>query len=281
VSSPTSIDLLRGLYRIQAFERAAGREPHPHEMVAPAALALSLRGGRHPDVLTLRSGAASAALLRGLGARELARYQAGAPPRGRSEHDVPGLGRSGYAHPTFHSLGLLAPVPPPGTSVTVSAGVALAAGLLGQPRLSVLVESGSSAASGMWHEGFNLAAARRAPLVLVLLHDEADVRRPSIARRGQAYGVRAEQVPADSAGRLARRLGEILDEAREEPGTWLVEVEPLRGSAITELEARLVEGGGNRARVELDELTTWSDAAEQEAAEAWAGLAGATGGAAA
>lgn len=268
----TSPDLLRGIYRAQAFERAAGGEPAAHELVAPVALAAGLEGDARPDVLTLCAGAASASLMRGLGARDLARYQAADVRRGRVSHEIPGLGRSGYRHPTFHSLGLIGPIPTPGASVTVAAGAALAFRLRAEARIAVVVESAAAAASGGWHEGLNLAAAQRAPLVVVLLNEPGRTRRSTVAQRGLAYGVRAERLPGGSAGSLARRIGEVLAKVRSDPGTWLLEIDPLPDGAITEMEARLVQGGGKRSQVELDELTAWSAEAEQEALAAWSDL---------
>lgn len=270
--SVTSPELLRGLYRVQAFERAGGREAKPHEIVGPAAVALALRGSPRPDVLTLRSGATGAALLRGLSARDLARYLAADLRPGMFEHDVPGLGHGGHGHPTFHSLGLIAPIPTPGASVTVSAGAALSFRLRNENRVAVVVEEANCAASGGWHEGLNLAAAQNAPLVVILLHDDRRSRRPAVSQRGAAYGVRAERLTADSVGSLAHGIGRIIAEVRHEPATCLLEIDHLPDNSITEMEARLVQGGGNRSQVELDDLAVWSAKAEREAKEAWAGL---------
>ncbi|MDT8368731.1 MAG: hypothetical protein RQ745_05960 [Longimicrobiales bacterium] len=266
-------ELLRNLYRARAFERASGGEPEAHDLVAPVAAALALRGAPRPDVLTLAGGASGAALARGLPARDLARYLAADLPAFPTDHEVPGLGHVGLMHPTYHSLGLVAPVASGGVSISVAAGIALAFALRGEGRVAVAVDRSSVTDSGGWHEGLNLAAARGAPLVVLLLDDASRRRRPPIGRRGVAYGVKAERIEEGSAEGIAHRIGKIVAAARETPGAWLVEVARGTDDAVTELEARLVQGTVSGIEpVEPETLAAWAAEAAEEAAEAWAGI---------
>lgn len=269
--SLTSGDFLRAVYRVQAFQRAAGRSALPNDVIPGVAAALALPTSRDPDLLTLCRGAAAAALLRGVDARLFARWLVGAT--GRSD-DLPGAGVVGHGHPTMYSLGLLSPVASPGLSIEVAAGAAIAFRLKGERRVAVVVDDISSADSGDWHEGLNFAAVRRAPLIVVLRTEGVSPRwRASVMRRAEAYGVNAERLPIDPPDGYARRLALTIDAVRDEPVTTLIEVPPAGDDAITRLETRVTAPGPvGRPEVEPDELARWAEEARQEAEAAWEGL---------
>jgi TPP-dependent pyruvate/acetoin dehydrogenase alpha subunit len=139
--------------------------------------------------------------------------------------------------------------------VEVMAGVALAFRLRMEPRAAILVDTADSSASGYWHEGLNLAAVQRAPLVLVI--DGA--RRQALtavvdrlAARAPAYGIRAVTVEGDDphlvleavADAAARaRLGEgtqlveVVPGSSEDPVDRLIRLEPSRSATIEEMRA--------------------------------------------
>lgn len=258
------LDLLRALYRVRAFERAAERDVRPASLLVPTATALALADAP-PDVLTIRAGAAGASLLRGLDARDLARRLAG--------DTASGSGRDASGHPTRHDLGLLGPVPIPGVSLSVAAGAALAFALRGERRVAVVVDDAAVIQSGGWHEGFSLAAARGVPLVAVLLHATAGAESRAGHRRAEAYGVHAERLAADDAEELARRIARVVRSARTDPATWLLEVTPPAGDPLARLEARVLGAEPEAARPEARErLERWDAEADAEAREAWRGL---------
>lgn len=256
--SVTAADLLRALYRVRAFERAAGREPSAAALIASTATALALAGDP-PDLLTAGAGSTGATLLRGLEARELAVHQ--------SSGDRVG-------HPTRPDLGLLAPVPSRGVSLAVAAGAALAFGLRGEARVAVVIDDASAVQSGGWHEGLSLAAARHVPLVTVLLHaSDADVG-ASLLRKADAYGVHAERMGAEDADAVARRITRIVESARTDPSPWLLEVVESERDAIARLETRVIvsEPEDPTSMSARDRLARWVAEADEEARAAWRGL---------
>ncbi len=254
----TAADLLRGLYRVRALERAAGREPDAASLVVSTASALALASAP-PDTLTLGAGTIGAAVLRGLAARDLARHQAGT--------DVEG-------YPAAPRLGLLDSVPSRGVSLSVASGAALAFTLRSERRVSVVVEDAVAVQSGGWHEGFSLAAARRVPLVVVLLNAGASGLVGASRRRGEAYGVHTERVVVDDAWAVARRIHRVVESARTRPTPWLVEIEGAGRDPIGRLETRVIvaepdDATATPGRVRLDR---WIAEADAEAREAWRGL---------
>jgi pyruvate dehydrogenase E1 component alpha subunit len=256
--SVTAADLLRGLYRVRALERASGRDPDPASMLATTATAFAL-ASRPPDLLTIGAGAVAATVLRGLDARELALHQAE-------------WGASG--HPTRPDLGLLGPVVSRGVSLSVAAGAALAFGLRKEPRVAVVVDDASALESGGWHEGFALAAARGVPLVAVLLHGTGSSGDRSGLRRAEAYGVHFERLVVDDADAVARRIHGIVDSARAKPAPWLLEVVNSERDPIARLETRVIvaEPEDPASMSARDRLARWESEAEAEAQEAWSGL---------
>jgi TPP-dependent pyruvate/acetoin dehydrogenase alpha subunit len=254
----TAAELLRGLYRVRALERAAGRDPDPASLLAPTVTAFAL-ASRPPDLLTVCAGAAGATVLRGLDARDLARHQADA-------------GGSGY--PTRSDLGLLGPVPSRGVSLSVAAGAALAFGLRKERRVAVVIDDASALQSGGWHEGLGLAAARGVPLVAVLMHRTDSRSAGAGLRRAEAYGVHAERLVADDADALARRIHRIVDSARTRPSPWLVEIVSSDRDPIARLETRVIvaEPEDPASMSARDRLARWAAEAEAEARDAWRGL---------
>lgn len=100
-----------------------------------------------------------------------------------------------------------------GMMTQVLAGAALAFRQRGEDRAALVFEEFAATDTGAWHEGFNLAAARRAPLVVVL-----DTGRGGDGRGGpgrveavaRAYGAAAESV----AGEPYERIFAVVAEAR-------------------------------------------------------------------
>ncbi len=231
MSEPDLDDLVGLLVRAQAVEfelsrlRPQGlpgrvRGPLPVSPGVQAAIVASRSDRSQPDVLCLSGHSPAASLALGLSAVELAHEAIGnaeASARGRSPSGVPGV------------LGprLLGAVDPPGTMVEVMAGVALAFRLRGEARAAILVDTFDASASGYWHEGLNLAAVQKAPLVLVV---DGARRHPlsaavdRLAARAPAYGIRAVRVEGDDPHLVLDAIAVSAERARAGDGTQLVEV---------------------------------------------------------
>ncbi len=253
-------DLIRLLVRARALEerlallRPEGlpdriRRPLPVSPGVQAAVVASRSPSEAPDVLCLSGASPAAALALGVSPGALALEALGA----RTAH---ASGRSGGGVPSVPEGRLLGSVESPGTMVEVMAGVALAFRLKMEPRAAILVDTADASASGYWHEGLNLAAVQRAPLVLVV---DGARRQPltaavdRLSARAPAYGIRAVTVEGDDphlvleavADAAARaRLGEgtqlveVVPGSPEDPIDRLVRLEPARANAIREMRAR-------------------------------------------
>ncbi len=216
----------RALLRALAFERTvldAGLRERAHMLPGvPAALALRGSADDQPDIFSMRCGSPSAALSRGLSPEDLFRQLLG---RATASAE----GRDAGAFPTVPELGLLAPVELPGKGTEVMCGVAMAMQMQGEDRVALHVDNVAGTASGDWHEGFNFAAVRRAPLVVVMdctgpMHPHTAVDR--LARKSAAYGVESWSVTLGSLAGMLRAIAEAVAHARSGNGVGLVEVLP-------------------------------------------------------
>ena len=212
------------------------------------------------DVLCLCGASPAAALALGVSPTALALEAMGA----RSAH---ASGRSGGGVPQVADGRLLAGIESPGTMVEVMAGVALAFRLRMEPRAAILVDTADSSASGYWHEGLNLAAVQRAPLVLVIDGARRKALTAAVDRlaaRAPAYGIRAVTVEGDDPQLVLEAIADAAARARLGEGTQLVEVVP--GSAEDPVE-RLVRLEPSRAGA-IEELRALALVEAEEAADA-------------
>lgn len=117
---------------------------------------------------------------------------------------APAAARSGGSSWTDLRRGLIGWDGPPGTMTQVLAGAALAFAQRGQDRAALVFEEGSATETGGWHEGMNFAAARAAPLIVVLdmarYADRAGKGEVDSVARG--YGVAAAVVSREPYPRL-------------------------------------------------------------------------------
>lgn len=109
--------------------------------------------------------------------------------------DSPSAGRDLHAGSPAHHV--LQPVSPVGVMVPVSAGIALAARMRGQPGVVMNWLGDGSAKAGPAHEGLNFAAVQRLPVIYVLQNNQVALGTRleqhhaggSFAEWPQAYGV--------------------------------------------------------------------------------------------
>ncbi|NNK63005.1 MAG: hypothetical protein HKO98_07305 [Gemmatimonadetes bacterium] len=224
--------LIETLVRAHVLERALSelrpeglptqlRGPLPVSPGVQAALVASSRADG-PDVLCLRRASPAAALAMGVTAVQLAHEALGSAAATAHGRDPGGV-------PIAVAGGLLGAVDPPGTMVEVMAGVAMALRMRNDPRVAILVDDADASASGYWHEGLNLAAVQRAPLVLVVDGSRRHALTAAIDRlsaRAPAYGVHAVTVEGDTPPLVLEAIADAAARAREGGGTQLVEVVP-------------------------------------------------------
>lgn len=141
----------------------------------------------------------------------------------------PNSGRSGGLSWSDRRRGLVAAAGPPGTMTQVMAGAAMAFRHRGEPRAALVFESGRAADSGGWHEGLNLAASQRAPLILVMAppNDLGGRDLPHRGDPGDAYGVECLTLHDEPLSELLDRVGEARSHALGSGGPALIRLLPL------------------------------------------------------
>ncbi len=168
-------------------------------------------------------------LLRGIQPREiLAQYL------GRT--GGPSHGRDGNVHFGDIQRGDVAFISPMADGVPVSAGVALALKRQGK-RQVVMTWFGDGAASrGDFHEGINLAAVLRVPVVFVCNNNQYAYSTPlarqslvpDIAARAAGYGIPGAMVDGNDVLAVYRTAREAIERARRGEGPTLIECKTMR-----------------------------------------------------
>ncbi len=233
------LDLYRVLARGREVERLLAGDPPTSPATFPPLVALGavwpLR--RNPDgsgdLLGMAIRSPVAALGHGHSPRALL--------QGSHRPPVPAPGRDAGGDWIDLPHGLLAPEAPPGVLLGVMAGATLAFRLRDEPRAGLFLGGAAGSASGVWHEGLNLAAVQRSPLVVVILTRPGDPspspgRTPSGASspadRGLPYGIESQSVGGDDLTGTLETVSSALERAREGGGVTLIEVRWDPGTAL-------------------------------------------------
>jgi TPP-dependent pyruvate/acetoin dehydrogenase alpha subunit len=149
----------------------------------------------------------------------------------------PTRGKDGTSHfadlKTRHTV---APSSMLGDLIPVMTGVAMAARYLGHKAVALtwIGEGGSS--TGAFHEGMNLAAAQRAPVVVILENNQWAYSTPvakqsglkDFAKRADAYGIRNSIVDGNDVMAVYRAAKEAVAECRAGRGPFLIEAKTMR-----------------------------------------------------
>ncbi len=119
-----------------------------------------------------------------------------------------------------------------GDMVPVMAGVALTFRMRGQRRVALVYVGDGAMSTGAFHEGVNLAAVQRLPLVVVAenngyaysttLERQTAVR--ELAQKAKAYGVRAERADGNDVLAVYEVTRRAVDRARAGEGVTLIEL---------------------------------------------------------
>nr|HRC85351.1 thiamine pyrophosphate-dependent dehydrogenase E1 component subunit alpha [Thermoanaerobaculia bacterium] len=145
-----------------------------------------------------------------------------------------------------------------GSMIPVATGCAYALKQHGTDRVAINFIGEGGTSTGDFHEGLNLAAVWKLPLVLVIENNRYAFSTPSAAQyacealadRGPGYGVAAEQVDGNDADAMAEAFARAFARARSGGGPTLLEamVGRLRGHA---------EGDGSMKVVPPEELAAY------------------------
>lgn len=269
------LDLYRVLARARELEQVRAADARQQDEPVPALAALAA-------AWPLRKGPPGAGDLLGMTLRSpVAALAHGLPPRtvlsGSHRPPVSSPGRDPGGDWIDLTAGVLAPEAPPGVLLGVMAGAAMAFRLRNEPRVALFLGGAAGSASGAWHEGLNLAAVQRAPLVVVIVGRPGDPsptpgRIPAGASapgdRGRPYGIEAATVEGDDLPGALRAVSAAVDRAREGGGVTLIQVSAGLPGALGDPAAAFRARLGRLDPGMADEISALDAAARGEMEEA-------------
>jgi 2-oxoisovalerate dehydrogenase E1 component len=140
-------------------------------------------------------------------------------------------GRGGSMHLFRPDVGFMGSSGIVGPSITLAAGAAYSARALGTGRVSVAFFGDGAANNGSFHEGLNLAAAWRLPVIFVCENNlyateiafSTVSRSPGIAARAAGYGLPGLAVDGNDVLAVHAAAGEAVRRARAGEGPTLLE----------------------------------------------------------
>jgi pyruvate dehydrogenase E1 component alpha subunit/2-oxoisovalerate dehydrogenase E1 component alpha subunit len=218
---------LVALYRqtkvIGGLFRSLGQEG---ESVASA---YALERGRHKDVLSPLIRNLGSLLVMGAQPIEILRqYMAKA--------DSPTHGRELNVHFNDLEKGYLGQISHLGDMIPVMAGIALSFKVRGEPRVGLVYIGDGGTSTGTFHEGLNLAAVQRLPLVVIGEYNywaystppEKQFAVKDLAEKAKGYGVPAVTVDGNDVFAVYEATRFAVDRARRGKGVHFIEVKTYR-----------------------------------------------------
>ena len=166
----------------------------------------------------------------------------GVPPRDiftqhMAKYTSPTKGKDGTSHfGDLDNLHIVSPISMLGDLIPVMTGVAMAGRYLGQKIVAMTWIGDGGSSTGVFHEGLNLAASQRAPLVLLLENNlwaySTPVRRQvpieNLADRAKAYGISSYIVDGTDVVAVYSTTKEAVERARAGQGPILIEAKTFR-----------------------------------------------------
>ena len=227
--------VIGGLYRSLGQEAGA----------VGTAYALRRRSDGTGDVIAPAIRDLGAMLMMGAGAADVMKQylaRAGGPTGGRETN----------VHFSDMDRGFIGLISHLGVMVEVLAGVALKFRLRGEDRVALAYAGDGMTSTGAFHEGFNLAAVQRLPLVVVVESNGYAYSTPtsrqtaveSFADKADGYGVRGESVDGNDVLEVYGAARRAVDHARSGGGPTLLELVTYRrkGHAEHDPQTYLPEG---------------------------------------
>jgi pyruvate dehydrogenase E1 component alpha subunit/2-oxoisovalerate dehydrogenase E1 component alpha subunit len=148
----------------------------------------------------------------------------------------PTVGREQNLHFTDLQRGYIGLISHLGVMVEVMSGVALSFTLRREPRVALTWIGDGASSTGAFHEGFNLAAVQRAPLVVIVENNAYAYSTPvsrqtaaaSFVIRAPAYGVYGDQCDGNDVFEVYAMTRKAVERARRGDGAALLEVQTYR-----------------------------------------------------
>lgn len=140
-------------------------------------------------------------------------------------------GKGGSMHVGDFSVGMPPAVAIVGANVPIAAGMALSFTMKGTDQVVACFFGDGAVNQGMWHEGVNIAALWKLPLILVCennfyaasTHISKSIPTEKIAERADAYGIPGVTVDGNDVLAVFRAAEEAVERARRGLGPTLIE----------------------------------------------------------
>jgi TPP-dependent pyruvate/acetoin dehydrogenase alpha subunit len=154
-----------------------------------------------------------------------------------AKFDSPTKGKDGTSHfGDLDDLHIVSPISMLGDLIPVMAGVAMAGRYLGQKIVAMTWIGDGGSSTGVFHEGLNFAAVRKAPFVLILENNlwaySTPVRKQvpleNLADRAKAYGIDSYIVDGNDVAAVYSTAKEAVERARAGEGPILIEAKTFR-----------------------------------------------------
>jgi len=174
--------------------------------------------------------------------------------------DSPTRGRELNIHFGDTERGFIGQISPLGDMVPVMAGVTLSFKMRRQPRVGLVYVGDGATSTGAFHEGINLAAVQRCPLVVVVENNgyaySTPTSKQTLARqfvdKAAGYGVAAEQADGNDVIATYEATKRAVDRARRGEGVTLVELITYRRKGHAEHDNQSYVPAGEIERWERD-----------------------------
>jgi pyruvate dehydrogenase E1 component alpha subunit len=145
-------------------------------------------------------------------------------------------GRDGNMHMGDLNLKIVAIISALAATVPVAAGAAMALKYRGSRNIALCYFGDGSTSLGHWHEGVNLAAVQKLPVVWICNNNQYAYSTPlsaqmacaNVADRGPAYGMPSEIVDGNDVLAVHEAAGRAIAHARSGAGPYLLECKTFR-----------------------------------------------------
>lgn len=160
--------------------------------------------------------------------------------------DGPTGGRETNVHFSDYDKGYIGLISHLGVMVEVMTGVAMSFRLRGEDRVAMVYSGDGMTSTGAFHEGLNLAAVKRLPLVCVVENNRYAYSTPtsrqtaaeSFVVKAEGYGIRGEQVDGNDVLAVYAATRRAVDHARAGGGPTLLELMTYRRKGHAEHDAQ-------------------------------------------
>jgi pyruvate dehydrogenase E1 component alpha subunit/2-oxoisovalerate dehydrogenase E1 component alpha subunit len=189
--------------------------------------------------------------------------------------DSPTRGREQNVHFTDFRHGYVGLISHLGVMVEVMSGIALSFRLRGQDRVALVYIGDGGASTGAFHEGLNLAATQRAPLIVVVENNQYAYSTPvakqtaasAFVAKAPGYGIPGEQCDGNDFFAVYAMTGRAVERARAGHGASLLEVVTYRRKGHAEHDPQsYVPAGELEAWAERDPIAAFEN---RVVAESW------------